>query len=1424
MLVIALAGAIALLLSAAALASDAPPPSGDWTVGTGEDVHCRDALLELHGDLEVLGDLDLDNCTLMVWSTSIRTSVITVREGGELSVRTSQVFPGDANAPYVIRTEPGSALSFSGGAIVGAGRSLLGDGEDSGIFMRADATFEGVHIEGCLVGLWAEGSSVVASGCDFLSCDMGAFARGGGRLRLAECSFDGCQFGGKTTEGEINSSGCSFDLCPYPLWVERGPLTLIGATFRSFGRTALTVYNASLAMVEGCTFLGGANEGVFAFNTSLSLSDSDFTGCGEDVHVERSWLTATGTRHHGSVDSAFYARESMLDLTGVRTYGSYSALCTLRSSGRCRDLASENATLGVFIDRGEHMILDGLSLNLSDGGPEHLPSRGLWVQTCDAQVSDVTVRGGRTGIQLDSVKGKVEDLAVSGCAQEGVSVTGVGPLAMRGVVVTGCSDGFLLDHCTGVVLEDCTARECTAAGFRFRTDARARLVGCNATGCPLGMSIFAASPVLEGCTWYMVAPNGTVLEDAIGLDCLLGGPSIEGGTVTGGQFGMLFNGSRARIEGVTFLGTLGECIAFTDSAGDSVSGCRLLGARNAVGVLAVGSTPVLRGNLARGVLTAVMALFDRSHPVLEGNTFEDLGSDGVVVLANASADLSGNVIARCGGSALRVGIHSRATSSGDRLSSCAAALVYVHTGSAFDIEGAELRNATIGIHGYDGPYINVSFCRFIDLGRGMVAEKIPGPSSQAPRLEVLVSGCHFTNNTAYCVGVVNGAARVLRCSMIGNGGGVGGWNSTVELLDPIMVGNTVWGLMVDNGTAAWECQGLCRVIGSPIMGRVRITVNAGELSIEDTKVDMDPGGGLDARGSSVLLRNVLWLAWGTQFTATCCTVSLTGVSFEGVGSAEGSGEGASGVVLSGSTLVATGSTFHKAWLGLSLETCDASLDGCLITDCQWLGLSAVSSRIVLTRCSIAGFPAGKAVELAGSHMVADNTSIGIATTVLELSDGTARLVDCTLGGGSLASVDVTAGHVTFVNTTHEAENDLLGPGGTMETWWYLSAVVGWVNRSELASIEVWVEDASGARVAGALADDRGRVDRMVVLAAESGEGGEVLHGPHLVSARIHDYTTRATVTLQSSVTVELSLLDPDPPVVVVVSPAHRESRSATASVALYGLAHDAGSGTARIDVTLDGGVATWSTAGESFFRTLLLSDGRHDLVVLATDRAGNTASASVTVWVDTQPIHILLTGPADGTRTNTTGIELRGYVSKAGVALRVDGALLELDGINFSRAVPLVEGWNVIRVTADDLYGHHAAANLSVFTDLTPPGLLVTSPRLVYTREAWALVEGTTDIGAHLTINGVLVIARDGNFSVRVPVNLGECVLLVVAVDDEGNARSERIVAIRSAPTTEPEGVDTWEVVPFVIVVPLLVLVEWYVIARKRIWGDDRAR
>ena len=128
MMVIALAGALVMLLSAVALASDAPPPVGDWTVGPGEVAHCKDALLDLHGDLEVFGDLDLDNCTLRVWSTSTSTSVITVRDGGTLSARASRIFPGDAGAPYVMRADPGSALSFSGGSIAGAGRSLLGDG------------------------------------------------------------------------------------------------------------------------------------------------------------------------------------------------------------------------------------------------------------------------------------------------------------------------------------------------------------------------------------------------------------------------------------------------------------------------------------------------------------------------------------------------------------------------------------------------------------------------------------------------------------------------------------------------------------------------------------------------------------------------------------------------------------------------------------------------------------------------------------------------------------------------------------------------------------------------------------------------------------------------------------------------------------------------------------------------------------------------------------------------------------------------------------------------------------------------------------------------------------------------------------------------------------------------------------------------
>jgi len=1400
---------------------EGPPPAGDWDIPSGDVVQLAGATLDLRGNLDVYGDLALNNCTLVVWSATDAPFAITVRAGGAMRCDGTRIAPSPGGGPFVMRAEAGSTLSVGGGSIVGAGRSGPEGGLDSGVFVRNDASFQGVLFDGCYAGVWASGAEATARGCTFVACEMGAVADEGGNLTLDDCDFVGCGIGAMATMTSLTVLHGTYERCPEPILSIGSQLLVRDARFEGFEGPGVGAYTSN-ASVDGCTFEGSTGEAVFAYLSYMAVSDCQFLGCRVGISATESFVRVAATRHLDADDEALYLRWSTFEVDGVSTSGCYWGLRTYASKGSCRNLTCRDSPIAAYIEQSDDVMLEHIDIRYGLEDVHEVGPRGIWTISSDVVVRDVSVVGVRTALNLEYTEGLVERVNASNLTHEGVLISLSEGLVLRHIRIVNATDGFRVNLWSDVAIEDSSAEACLSTGFNFTIGGYPRLYRCNASGCPVGMWSQASFPYLEDCEWYERDEWGHDYPDGIGLDCIGGGPRVYGGVATGGSWGMRFNASVASVKGVTFLGTTQQCVLFTCSTRDTVADCRFLGAPESTGAVVIVSSPALRGNLASGMRYGVLAMYDGSRVTVEGNTIENMSADGVLVLVGAEASLSGNTIRWCNGSALRVGIFGRADSLDDTFYSCTEALVYVHTGSSLDIRGASLTNCTIGVHAYDSPRLTVTFCQFIGLGRAIVAERLQGPSSVITSLDVLVEACYFANDSGYGVGVVNGELRVNGCTFIGNGAGVCAWNSSVELLDPVLVGNALYGLMVENGTASWTVTRLSRVIGSPISARADILVDGGALWVEETKVGLAIGGSFVARaGAAVHIRDVLWLAGGTSFMASCSTIELRNVLFEGVGSASSVPGGAEGVALSGSSLVAMNTTFKRARSGLVLTDCTASLLQCHILECTERGLAATRSHVEMSSCVIERIVGGRAAEVSATELVAGNTTFAFSSVGLRLSNGTAHLTDCSMGGTSDVSVGVEGGSAILMNTTYEPEMAWVGPGGRIVTWWYVSVTVSWANANELSLVTVRVDDPKGTSVANATADASGRAGPMPVLASEQTIEGLTIHGPHLVVARIHGYTALRSVMLQSSTTVSLSLEDADPPTITVYSPVDLETWSSNGTVQLIGRATDLGSGTATVVVVLDDGASTWTSQGDSFARTLQLTDGHHFILLRATDWAGLNASVVRSIWVETRPISLLVDEPMDGSATNATEVRVRGLVSRADVTVRVNGIRVELDGTAFSTMLRLDEGLNRIVVTAEDHYGHRAAWNVTVLADRTVPDLLLTTPRTVYTKEDHVLLEGILGEGARLRVNGETVLVQPGCFTVRCQLDLGETALTVEAVDDFGNTRSERVVAIRSEAQTAPRKADPMQAVPFVIIVPLVAVAEWYVMTRRASGGGS---
>ena len=251
------------------------------------------------------------------------------------------------------------------------------------------------------------------------------------------------------------------------------------------------------------------------------------------------------------------------------------------------------------------------------------------------------------------------------------------------------------------------------------------------------------------------------------------------------------------------------------------------------------------------------------------------------------------------------------------------------------------------------------------------------------------------------------------------------------------------------------------------------------------------------------------------------------------------------------------------------------------------------------------------------------------------------------------------------------------------------------------------------------------------------------------------------------------------------------------------------------------GVATGTTAWNA---SVPLAIGGNAITVTATDGAGNTGSALVTITLDTVAPTVAITGPTSAatliTPLNTLALSgtASDNVALASVQWSTTGAVAPSSGLavlasgtwSLSSNINLAPGIQVITVTATDTAGNTATANLTVTLDTTAPTIAITSPT-----SAPTYVTG----GANLAIGGTAAdniavasvswsrvelpaasgtAAGTSSWSATVPLNIGTNTFNFVATDTAGNPSATATIVVTrdtTAPAvqiTGPTTLPTW--------------------------------
>jgi hypothetical protein len=136
------------------------------------------------------------------------------------------------------------------------------------------------------------------------------------------------------------------------------------------------------------------------------------------------------------------------------------------------------------------------------------------------------------------------------------------------------------------------------------------------------------------------------------------------------------------------------------------------------------------------------------------------------------------------------------------------------------------------------------------------------------------------------------------------------------------------------------------------------------------------------------------------------------------------------------------------------------------------------------------------------------------------------------------------------------------------------------------------------------------------------------------------------------------------------------------------------------------------TGGTFTASVILTEQGSNRLAATALDRAGNRGTDSIIVTLDTIAPDISISRPADGLVTNIAEVTVEGRIFDAGdvTDVRINDAPLALDRGDFSVGVPLVEGKNVIVVSASDAAGNHRSHTVTVNLDIPIPVPVVVVP------------------------------------------------------------------------------------------------------------------
>jgi hypothetical protein len=461
------------------------------------------------------------------------------------------------------------------------------------------------------------------------------------------------------------------------------------------------------------------------------------------------------------------------------------------------------------------------------------------------------------------------------------------------------------------------------------------------------------------------------------------------------------------------------------------------------------------------------------------------------------------------------------------------------------------------------------------------------------------------------------------------------------------------------------------------------------------------------------------------------------------------------------------------------------MQGATIRDCGW-NLSAPNSSGPLLETgdvsiisSTVDFNPAALVFNGSNGAVIERSNLRGMERGLDLNSSSVALRNSTLAavGGNVS--ELSAGSILdCLNSVCDRKRLDFGDIASRANFsWLVDAKAVWADGRPVGGANLTIQNAMGTLVNDTVTGEDGYARGVVLMETSLKKSGALELTPHMFNCTRGSIWNRTGVTVNASREITLVLADGLRPTINITYPSDGISLG-SGTVMVTGTAGD-NMGLDRIELMQDGqfGQTVFASGGKEVAETewnasLLLDEGYHFFEVTATDLSGNSASASVSVRVDTVSPRIRIASPQEDQLTNLSLLAVWGFM-EPGARVLVCGTEAKTDRDRFSGSVTLMEGRNIITATAVDAAGNTNSSSVTVRLDSISPMLELRFPADgLRTRAPTVEVSGSMEQGSDVYVNGRQVAPGDqpGVFWTAIALTKEVTTVTVAAIDKAGNS------------------------------------------------------